>query len=565
MILGLNCAYHESAAALIDGEGRIVAAAEEERFTGRKHGKPVRSDNAHHLPAHAIRFCLRAGGVTWRDLRAVAYSLHPELRRAAPFTGPDTDPGAFGHHAAEAAFLESLNRVPRLIAQETSAPFFFVPHHAAHAWYAMATSPYERAAVFVADGIGECASVSAGIATRYLLQLEQVAAVPDSIGMAWEKVSRYVGLTEYDACKVMALAGTATDVRPLSPDRLFSFRDGGLWVDQKNLILDFPNDYSGLDALLGSRRDPHRPKPVTAPEHKRLAAGLQRATERFLVAAAAQLVERCGERTLVYGGGVALNCRANHVLAASGVVDHLHVGPATHDAGTALGAAWHAYTLTSRRPIPVQDPSLILFSGPDVAGDAAALHRAGWQKHPGIQDDLHTLVEALLQGHPIGWLDGRGEFGPRALGARSILASPLIPGAVTRVNQLKGRHEFEPLALSVPEEDAPSLFVVPEPARDLSQLMLTTSYPTPGARPKLQHVLHRDGTTRLQIVKPSLTPRLHALLRAFGERSELPLLVNTSFNPRGDPMPATLTQALPMVDRLGLSYLAINGRLWMSP
>ena len=195
-----------------------------------------------------------------------------------------------------------------------------------------------------------------------------------------------------------------------------------------------------------------------------------------------------------------------------------------------------------------------MFSGPPLT-----------ENQPQQSEDLDPIVDLLLQGHPIGWLDGRTEFGPRALGARSILASPLHLDAVTRINQLKGRHEFEPLALAVPEEDAPDLFIIPESARDLAPFMLTTAYPTPHQRAALTPVLHQDGTTRVQVVKQALTPRLHALLHRYGQRSGLPLLVNTSFNPRGDPMPATLTQAFPLAERLGLTYLAVNGRLLPQP
>jgi carbamoyltransferase len=557
MILGINSAYHESAAALIDREGRIVAAAEEERFSGRKHGKAPRPDHAHHLPLDAIAYCLREAGVTWRDLAAVAYSFHPELRLGLAYAGVQGDPGMFGYRVNEAVFQESLARVPRLIARETAAPFFFVPHHAAHAWYAVGTSPLERASVLVADGIGERTTLSIGRATRGELELEEVARFPDSVGLLWEKVSRFMGLTTYDAGKVMALAGALGDLKPIPLRHLLAFRGDRLWVDQDVLHVEYQHDFSGLHDLVGSRRE----RPLAAPEHRRLAAGLQDATEQVLVAAAARLVERYREQGLVFGGGVALNCRANGVLAASGVVDHLHAGPASHDAGTALGAAWHVHTVYTGLPVPHQDPALIMFSGPALEEDGAALHRAGWQEGPS-DDSLDGIVDALLQGAPVGWLDGRLEFGPRALGARSILASPAHQDVVARVNQLKGRHPFEPLAVVVPEEDAAAVFAIPPPARGLATLMLTTVSPTAAWRGALAHVLHQDGSARAQVVRPALTPRLHALVRRFAARSGLPLLINTSYNPRGEPMPATLAQALPMAERLGLSHLAINGRLW---
>jgi carbamoyltransferase len=459
----------------------------------------------------------------------------------------------------EALLQESLARVPVLIARETRAPFHFVPHHVAHAWYAVGTSQFDRAVVLVADGIGERASLSWGRATRVEVELEEVALFPDSVGLAWEKVARYVGLTEYDAGKVMALAGALGDLQPFPWSRLMTFAEDTVQVDQETLRLEFRNDFVGLDRLAGSQRG----RPVDAAEHRRLAAGLQEATERLLVAAAARLVERYHERRLALGGGVALNCRANGVLARSGGVDQVFVGPATHDAGTALGAAWHLHAIYTGMPVPYQDAALTMFSGPAMVEDEAALRHAGWQATTTRDGDaLDGVVDVLLQGAPVGWLDGRLEFGPRALGARSILASPARPDIVPFVNGLKGRYGFEPLAVAVPAEDAAALFTIPEPTRDLATLMLTTAVPTTGWRDRLAHALHQDGSARVQVVRPDLTPRLHALLRRFAARSGLPLLVNTSYNPRGEPMPATLRQALAMAERLGLSHLVVNGRLW---
>jgi carbamoyltransferase len=205
-----------------------------------------------------------------------------------------------------------------------------------------------------------------------------------------------------------------------------------------------------------------------------------------------------------------------------------------------------------------------MFSGPAIEEDELALRDAGWERAP-TGDSLDPVVDALLRGEPIGWLDGRLEFGPRALGARSILASPVRRDVVARMNQLKGRHAFEPLALAVAEEDADSIFAIPAPAQDLATLMLTTASPMPSWRSRLAHVTHQDGSARIQVVRPSLTPRLHALLRRFAVHSPLPLLINTSYNPRGDPMPAALDHALTMATKLGLSHLAIGGRLWRHP
>jgi carbamoyltransferase len=557
IILGINCAYHESAAALIR-DGRIIAAVEEERFSGHKHGKPVRVDNAHRLPWTAIEYCLDAAGINWHDLDAVSYSLDPALRRRNACLGNENEPPTFGHPVGEALFQESLRKVPALIAERTDAAFFFVPHHAAHAWYAMGTSPFDRAAVLVADGVGERASLSLGVATRSSVSLEEQAFFPASIGIGWEKVARFMGLTEYDACKVMALAGLNNGVAPEPFERLMAYRDDGLWLDQGVLGLEFPDDFSGLSRYFG----PRGMGPIDSAENRRLAAGIQRATEQVLLAIAAQLVGRYGERRLVYGGGVALNCRATAVLAASGIVDNIHVGPAAHDAGTALGAAWYVHASFGHKAVPCQDSRVIVYSGPAMNGHDEALRSGGWRMVK-TADPLADVVDLLTRGEMVGWLEGRCEFGPRALGARSVLASPLVEGVVARVNQAKGRATFEPLAVSVLAEEADNVFDLPVAARGLADLMLTTAVPTYAWRVRLHRVLHGDGTTRVQIVRRETAPRFHELLHQFALRTGVPLLVNTSFNPRGEPMPAMLLRALSVADTLGVNQIAIDGRLFV--
>ena len=206
LVLGINNAYHESSAALII-DGRVVASVEEERFSGRKHGKMVRVDNAHHLPMKAIDYCLREAGATWRDLNAVAYSLDPTLRQSQACLGMEGPADDFGHPVGEAMFQRSLAQVPRLVRDLTNATFHFVPHHVSHAWYALGTSTFERAAILVMDGIGEGASISFGRGNREQVLIDRQYMFPRSIGLAWEKVARFLGLSEYDACKVMALAG----------------------------------------------------------------------------------------------------------------------------------------------------------------------------------------------------------------------------------------------------------------------------------------------------------------------------------------------------------------------
>jgi carbamoyltransferase len=552
IILGVNSAYHESSSAIVV-DGRIIAAAEDERFSGRKHGKPVRVDNAHDLPLAAINYCLREVDVTWSDLDAVAFSLDPSLRRRFTRLGIEGDPNTFGHPIGEACFQASLALVRRVVRDRTHAPVHFVSHHLAHAWYAVGTSTFELAAVLVMDGIGERASSSAGLATRSEITFTEEQLFPASIGLAWEKVARFLGLTEYDACKVMALAAFSdTDEEYFA--NVLCLRDGIPYVDEEVFRLERPKDFGGLSAATGVAN-----ATATFEEKARVAAAIQRATEHVVVGVTERLRRQHKVNRLVLGGGVALNCRANAVLASSNVMAEIHAGPASHDAGTAIGAAWQLYA-KSGKAVPYQDPRLIVGAGPDVITDGPLLERRGWIRAQ--TEGQEGMAVALRGGEPIGWIDGRCEFGPRALGRRSILASPANHYIVAQINRLKQRHSFEPLAVSIAEELAGEVFDLPFAASSLTRYMLTTATPTLRWRSELGHLVHRDGTLRVHVVRQAESQTFHRLLMHWAACSSLPFLVNTSLNRRGDPMPADLDRSLKTAEVLGLRCLAVEGQLW---
>ncbi len=555
-ILGINSAYHESSACLIRN-GNIVAAVEEERFSGKKHGKEVRVDNADEIPIHAVQYCMREGGVSWEELSAVAFSLDPELRRELACLGFEPPPERFGHPVGELQFQTSLQRAKAFFDSRTSAPFFFVPHHLAHAYYALGTSPFDHAAILVVDGIGEGASVSLGRGDRGRILIDRQCLFPRSVGLAWEKMARFLGLTEYDACKVMALAGLDPSLRDDTFDAHLCWGDKGLEVSKAVFDLEHPRDFSGLERLFDCQRsDASGDTDIRI----RIAAALQQTTEKVLLDIAGQLHAQTGEDALVYAGGVALNCRANAELAERGPFSHLHIGPAAHDAGTAVGAAWQVYTTLTGRPIPHSSTNDVAGVGP-LPCSLPPDRMGAWQPKA-APDPLATVAGWLADGVTVGWVDGRCEFGPRALGRRSLLASPLVRDAVERINRLKGRYWFEPLALAVPADRADEIFVIPPSGRGLTPYMLMTVRPRPAWLRQLAHLLHGDGTVRAQTVAKEDHPRFYALLQRVDAESGIPLLINTSFNPRGRPMPATTEQALPLARELGIRHLAIDGVCW---
>lgn len=552
-ILGINCAYHESSAALVV-EGRVISAVEEERFSGRKHGKQPSIDNPHHLPFKAIEFCLQHAGITWKDIDAIGYSLDPELRKQQVCLGTEGSPNDFGHPLGEEIFQRNLSRLPALFGDLTSAPLFFVPHHLCHAWYAMGTSPFNTAAVLVMDGIGEGASVSLGRADRKNITFFTQTLFPSSLGLAWEKVARFLGFTEYDACKVMALTGlNRQSADNTLYEKILCWESSRLVVNQDLFDLEHPADYSGLEQFFQCNRQGLKNDNYLS---IRIAATMQLATERVLVDIVRDLYCRSGEKNLVYGGGVALNCRANLELAEKGPFSSLHIGPAAHDAGTAVGAALFIYTSDNNQRLPKQNTNEISGLGPSPGINSFRV--LDWD----LDDSFSDIIEVLIQGDAVGWIEGPCEFGPRALGRRSLLAVPLSEDAASRLNTLKGRFWFEPLAVSVTTERADELFDIPPSGHDLTPYMLVAVRPRSAWRDKLSHLIHADGTVRVQTVQEGDHPLFHALLTRIEQKTGLPLLLNTSFNPRGLPMPATADQAFSLAEKLGIRHMSIDGILW---
>jgi len=299
-------------------------------------------------------------------------------------------------------------------------------------------------------------------------------------------------------------------------------------VSEEVFQLEYPSDFSGLGGLLDREFPTAR---SGFPGKAAVAQELQVATEELLLRLAEAARRHTGERCLAYGGGVALNCRANGVLAASGIFDQVSAGPASHDAGTAVGAAWDVFTRTTDLPVPLQSPDVVVYPGPDpAAGRARALGvPTGWRRiEPDgeSQEWVHRkTVDILLRNVPVGWVNGRCEFGPRALGGRSLLSAASAPDVVDRVNSMKGRMVFEPLACSIREEDIDKWFVVPPGGQALADNMLIAVRPVDSRVRQLRHITHQDGTVRLHIVKKAVAPQLHRLLGEVARRLPLPMLV----------------------------------------
>ncbi|MCC6749891.1 MAG: carbamoyltransferase [Deltaproteobacteria bacterium] len=573
VVLGINCAYHESAAALLRG-GELVFAVEEERLSRVKHAKPARVDNADALPFAAIGECLRAGGVSLGEVDAVGFSLEPGRRVALvgrdPY--PLADPRGFGSAEGEALFDAGVRRSAELLAEHAGVPGFgsrvrFLPHHLCHAASAYLGGPFSRAAVLVLDGIGEEATGWLGLGEEGALTRLEELPYPHSIGLLWEQLALYLGLGAYDAGKAMGLAACGDATRPAAAlDRLFRVVDpdgrdetGPPYVVDAELAR-LRGDLSGFEALFGPRAAPNGGSPDEQPHLCDLAAAIQRRTEEALLACARRLARRTHASALCYAGGVALNCVANARLEREGPFEAIYVPGPAHDAGTALGAA---LLLGGARPRPEPLSPLV---GPDY--DDARLERAlrgsTFLVEP-LADPSARAAELVAAGEIVGWFHGRLELGPRALGSRSLLADPRRLDMRERLNrQVKHRELFRPFAASCLEEALDAWFEVPVregPGAEASRELMLLAYPVRAERrAQIPAVVHRDGTCRIQTVDALRQPAYHALLARFFALTGVPLVLNTSFND-SEPIVCSPEDALATFGRTEIDALVIGDRL----
>jgi carbamoyltransferase len=549
--LGINAAYHDPAACLVR-DGHVMAAAEEERFTHIKHGKRPVPFSTWELPYHAIDFCLRQAGITLADVDHVAYSYDPYLllgrhRDDATITlplEPSAHPTPEEWEAAwDPLFLSSIVNAPRQL--RDGAPhhlqvrfkeaqsrghyrWHFVAHHLAHAASSFHASPFEHAAVMTLDGRGEKATTGYAVGRGNDLEWLGQVHMPHSLGILYERVTEYLGfLHSSDEYKVMALASYGR------PKHVAAFREiVRLGEDGKYTIGPLR-----LEERFGPAR--RRGGPI-GQEHFDIAHSLQVVLEDSVLELARWLhrASRCDD--LCMAGGVALNCVMNARLRDRGPFRRIWVQPAAGDAGTALGAA--LWVDARERPGAGRDHVMDhAYLGPSYS-DAEIEEFLTWTGVPyrRLADVPGETADILAADRVIGWFQGRMEFGPRALGARSILASPVHPEMQARLNDIKDREDFRPVAPVVLEEEADHWFV----NAGVSPFMLFVHDVRPEKADAIPAVRHVDGTARIQTVNRGQNPVYYDLLKAFQARTGVPVLVNTSFNTRGEPIVCTPRDAV---------------------
>ena len=544
-VLGINAVFHDSAAALVV-DGRTVAAAEEERFSRRKHGKRPVPFSAWELPEQAIKWCLAEGGLTVDDLDAVAYSYDPAL---VDSDSGGLDPGWEDLRTTYAA------RAPQFLNTALPGydgkPFHFVRHHVAHAASAALAAPWapdgalKDCAVLAVDGRGESTSMLAGEYRDRKLDILQAQSLPHSLGLLYEDLTAHLGFERSsDEYKVMAMASYGA---PLHLDhfrqRVYATPDGGFRTE--------PIDWSVFAPArkVGDGFDE---------SHSDLAATVQTVLEEVLLDLCNWLHGRTGSSRLALAGGVALNCVANTRLLSEGPFSEIWVQPAAGDSGTALGAALTVAAEAGDELKPMTTAALGRGWSDTQIELALSTARLPYER----PSDISAATAEIIAGNGIvAWFQGRAEYGPRALGHRSLLAHPAREDNTERLNDIKGREQFRPVAPMVLSDRAPEIFArgpIPSP------YMLFVHDVADEWRAKIPAVTHVDGTARIQTVDRT-NPLLHATISRFAERTGVPVIVNTSFNTSGRPMVDSPRDALECFGSAPIDVLAIGPFLVRRP
>lgn len=585
VIVGISAFYHDSAAAIIK-DGQILAAAQEERFTRKKH------DSA--FPEQALHYCLSSQNLTWKDVDAVVYYDKPWLKfeRILETYYALAPKGAASFRAGLPVWIKEKALLPRLIRKYIphDVPLKFSSHHMSHAASAFFPSPFESAAVLTLDGVGEWATATISHGKGKELSILKEMNFPHSVGLLYSAFTQYCGFKvnsgEY---KLMGLAPYGNHgsekvefyKKQIKNELCHIYEDGGVWLNQ-----DYFRYTTGLEMVNGEKWEKLFQLPQRAGEstltqdYCDLALAIQEVTEEIVIKLAKTALKITGEKNLCLAGGVALNCVANGALLRNHVCSDLWVQPASGDAGGAVGCALaFYYSHNVKRKVDSEDSMSGSYLGPDFKAEEIKKILDNEQivyaeiRNP---DEYCSVVSDLIQhGNVVGWFQGRMEFGPRALGGRSILADPRSPDIQKTLNlKIKYRESFRPFAPSVIEEDASTLFeagwkspymLLVDKVKANLNFPLPDGYASKGLmeklyfiRSKLPSITHLDYSARVQTVHKKTNPLYHNLISSFKAKTGYGCLVNTSFNVRGEPIVGSPEDAIRCLFQTEMDTLAIG-------
>jgi carbamoyltransferase len=563
-ILGLSFYYHDSSAALVK-DGVLVAAAEEERFSRKKHDSG--------FPSLAIEFALKTGGITLHDVDFVVFYEKPFVKfERMLLTAMSTFP------KSSAVFRESMQRwisdklwIKSILAKHTKLPaskILFAEHHVSHAASSFFTSPFEEAAILTVDGAGEWTTSTLGIGRGTKLEILKEIRFPHSLGLLYSAFTAYCGFEVNEG--EYKLMGMHPYGKPRYVDKIHEIidvaADGSLWHDMRYFAYHFSTD-STLHERFGQHfgrpaRDPKLGDKSLDPFYCDMAASIQKVTEEVVLTMARHLYDLTGSKKLVMAGGVALNSVANYKVLRQGPFEDIYILPAPGDDGGSVGAAYWAYNHVLGQPRgPALDHAYLgsEYSDAEIE-EFLTKYSIPFERIADDEKFFDFVAQSLVAGNVCGWFRGRFEFGPRALGARSIIADPRRPEMKDKLNAtIKFREAFRPFAPSVLEERADEFFEIPDAERHFpARFMLYVAPVRESKRSVLPAITHEDGSGRLQTVFKATNPAYHGIIRRFGELTGVPVIMNTSFNLKGEPIVESPAHAFNTFSLSGMDLLFLN-------
>lgn len=564
IVLGLSFYYHDSSAALVK-DGVLVAAAEEERFSRVKHDSG--------FPHLAIEFVLGRAGVTLHDVDFVVFYEKPFVKfERMLLTAMATFP------RSAAVFRESMQRwisdklwVKSHMTKKLGIPaskVLFAEHHVSHAAASFFTSPFEEAAILTVDGAGEWTTSTMGVGRGTKIQIAKEIRFPHSLGLLYSAFTAYCGFEVNEGeYKLMGMHPYGT---PRFVDKIKEIirigEDGSLWHDMRYFAYHYSPDTT-LAAAFGQHfgkpaRDPKLGDKSLDPYYCDMAASIQKVTEEVVLTMARHLHAETGLKKLVMAGGVALNSVANYKVLRDGPFEELYILPAPGDDGGCVGAAYWAYNHVLGQPRgPALDHAYLGSEYSDAEIRAFLEKYEIPYRHFADDEEFYDYAaQALVDGQVCGWFRGRFEFGPRALGARSIIADPRRPEMKDKLNStIKFREPFRPFAPSVLEERANEFFDIPDAEKHYpARFMLYVAPVRPEKRSVLPAITHEDGSGRLQTVYRETNPAYHGVIRRFGEITGVPVIMNTSFNLKGEPIVESPAHAFNTFSLSGMDLLFLG-------
>ncbi|OGJ60767.1 hypothetical protein A3C37_02670 [Candidatus Peribacteria bacterium RIFCSPHIGHO2_02_FULL_53_20] len=539
-ILGLSCFYHDSAAVLLK-DGEIIFAAQEERYTRKKHDES--------FPKHAIEHALKHAGITAHDLDAVAFYEKPMLKffdRILQTTMKVWPRGFLQYQMAMQDWMHKKLWIPQIIQRELGykGKIFYPAHHESHAASAYFCSGFPDVAIVTADGVGEWATTTIGHGSGKDLKLLREIRYPHSLGLLYSAITYYLGFKVNSAeYKVMGLAPYGEPKYVEQMRKLIDLKpDGSFALNMKYFTYEYGLRMTGkhIETLFGQQT--RKPESPLEQFHKDIARSLQEITDEAMLNLARAAKELTGSKYLCLAGGVALNCVSNGKILREGIFKDIFIQPASGDAGGALGAAlmvWHKEMKGARLP-RMEHVYLGNAYGQTEIEQFLQNEKVPYDKVP--LHDLPKRVAELLEGENVlGWFQGRMEFGPRSLGNRSIIADARNPNNWKKVNlKIKFRESFRPFAPTILEERTKDYFQLDR----ASPFMLLVADTQPDKRKEIPAVTHVDGSARIQTINRNQSALYYDLLKAFEARTGCPVIINTSFNVRGEPIVESPKDAL---------------------